>query len=118
MRSLRFLPRFTVFRMIILVALAVVPLWIASIMERDRLARLSMQYERRADEYVRPRPPIYWRNVRGVTHWDRPTSPVGKPWESLTARERWAVEMANKYRQAAKEPRLPVAPDPPRPPPE
>jgi hypothetical protein len=92
-------------------------LGLASAVERARLERLSAEYRRRAEDYVAPRVPAYWRKV-GRLPWDRPTSPKGRLWDTLSARERWAVRMADKYREAAERPWLPVEPDPPEPPPE
>jgi hypothetical protein len=91
---------------------------LASIVEEFRLDGLSAEYRRRAEWYAAPRYPSYWKKNRGHMPWDRQSSPIGKPWETLSSRERWFVEMANKYRQAAKQPWVPLAPDSPEPPPE
>lgn len=61
-----------------------------------KMRTLSAEYQRRADTYEASVPRIIWRGPE--PDWAR-----------------WPREMAKKYRQAARYPWLPVAPDPPEP---
>jgi hypothetical protein len=87
--------RFTVRRMMVVVAVAGVAL------QGARLAGLSLRYRRLAESYA------------GWGRWPRKSS------EEARARERrkvaWAHALARKYERAARAPWLPVEPDPPEP---
>lgn len=90
--------RFTVGRMMVVVA--VVALASGGVAWQGRMRRLSAEYEWRYLEYAE----IY------SGPWPRRRSP-----RPLSDRERWRVEMRDKYSRASLYPWLPVAPDPPYP---
>ncbi|WP_406698044.1 hypothetical protein V5E97_04240 [Singulisphaera sp. Ch08] len=91
------LPRLRVRTLMVAVAVVALMAW------ASRMLSLSVAYQRRAD--------TYWTNLLRVE------SPgVRGGWRTPpTEHDRWASHMTNKYRNAARYPWLPVAPDPPEP---